>query len=80
MSIVGMQVLHESLEESHDFGNILSLLNQGVKKALHQSLDESSTRDGMDIALANFEPQTGMLCYAGANRPLWIIKTESFLK
>jgi serine phosphatase RsbU (regulator of sigma subunit) len=46
----------------------------GVKIALKQSESDDSTRDGMDIALCSVDTKNRIINYAGANRPIWIIR------
>ncbi len=46
----------------------------GMKKILHQSGKGNSTSDGMDIAICAFNKEMNLLEYAGANRPIWIIR------
>jgi serine phosphatase RsbU (regulator of sigma subunit) len=48
-----------------------------VKEALNQNKGEFERRDGMDIALCCFNPETQTLEYAGANRPLWLYRKTS---
>lgn len=74
MSMLGCDKLNEVISHTTDISKILEHLNLGIKRALRQSEKEDSTRDGMDIALCCFNPLTNILEYAGANRPLWIIK------
>ncbi len=75
MSMIGAGKLNDAVAQSADTSVILSLLNKGVKSALKQSeTDESATRDGMDIALCSVDTNTRIVKYAGANRPIWIIR------
>lgn len=75
MSLIGSEKLDDALSQSTDTSEILKLLNKGVKTSLRQSNDnEESTRDGMDIALCSIDTESGVVHYAGANRPLWIIR------
>jgi len=75
MSLIGSDKLHDAVLESSDTSEILSLLNKGVKTALKQSeTDDKSTRDGMDIALCSVDSVNRIVKYAGANRPMWIIR------
>lgn len=53
---------------------ILSELNVGIKKSLKQEGDKESTKDGMDAAIVTIDLEAGKLYYAGANRPLWILR------
>src|SRR5690606_30480024 len=74
MSMVGFERLTDAVEHSSDPNIVLSLLNRGMKNSLHQNTDES-TRDGMDIALCSIDLKSKLLKFAGANRPLWYIKS-----
>lgn len=76
MSIVGNTVLNEIVNNKKltKPGEILLELHKGVKKALHQSQQESERRDGMDITLCAFTKGSNIVQYAGANRPLWIFR------
>ena len=77
MSTIGSEKLNEAVTHSQDVGEILQSVNVLMKKALRQSSKEDSTRDGMDITLCAFNKQMTNLEYAGANRPLWIIRNGS---
>src|SRR3972149_4734904 len=75
MSMIGSDKLNDAVSESSDTSQILSLLHKGIKTALKQSdTDESATRDGMDIALCSVDTNARVVKYAGANRPIWIIR------
>jgi serine phosphatase RsbU (regulator of sigma subunit) len=79
MSMVGNEKLKDAVDVSHEPGVILNELNRQLKQALRQSGDATSTRDGMDLSLcslpAYFNGANEMTVkYAGANRPLWVIK------
>ncbi|MES2139403.1 MAG: tetratricopeptide repeat protein [Bacteroidota bacterium] len=74
MSLVGAGKLNDAVSESSDPSEILSLLNKGIKTALKQTDGNESTRDGMDIALCSVDIENGLIKYAGANRPLWVIR------
>ncbi len=80
MSLISSEKLNDAVQQSKIPGEILMLLNKGIKNTLHQSENDGSTRDGMDIALCclNFSKVSNFgkveLQYAGANRPIWIIR------
>ncbi len=82
MSMVGNEKLKDAVDISASPGKILNELNKGIKSALRQSEDATSTRDGMDLSLCaipafiNGATET-QIKYAGANRPLWIIKKDA---
>ena len=74
MSMIGSEQLNDALAHSADTSEILRQLNKGIKNSLHQSDSDESTRDGMDIALCSVDIDNRVVKYAGANRPLWIIR------
>ncbi|MCC7303157.1 MAG: GAF domain-containing protein [Bacteroidia bacterium] len=61
-------------------GDILSLVNMGIKDTLRQDEEEAVSRDGMDICLAAIDAPAMKLEYAGANRPLWIVRDGQLLE
>lgn len=82
MSMIGYEKLKDAVDITNQPGDILAELNRGVKAALRQTSDSNSTRDGMDLcicALPAKEPpgRTTTISYAGANRPLWLIRKDS---
>ena len=74
MSMIGSDKLNDAVSESSDTSEILSLLNKAIKTTLKQSDSDESTRDGMDIALCSVDTNARIVKYAGANRPIWIIR------
>ncbi len=74
MSLIGSERLDDAVGFNTDTSEILKHLNIGIKKSLHQSESDESTRDGMDIALCYIDIEKQILKFAGANRPLWIIR------
>jgi serine phosphatase RsbU (regulator of sigma subunit) len=74
MSMIGSSLLKQIILEKSvtDPAEILKQLSEGVIESLRQA--ENSTNDGMDIALCCLDPDTRTLRFAGANRPLWMIR------
>ncbi len=76
MSMLGNNILNQIVNEkgitSPD--EILNHLNNEVRKALKQE-GHGKTQDGMDIALISITGETEIE-YAGAQRPLWVIKND----
>ncbi len=72
MSMLGNNILNQIVNEKGITkpDEILNHLHKGIRKALKQE-DQSSSKDGMDIALITFNNETEIE-YAGAQRPLWI--------
>ena len=81
MSMIGYEKLKDAVDLATEPGKILNELNKGVKTALRQSSEANSTRDGMDLSLCaipiDHQKEYTTISYAGANRPLWIVKKNS---
>jgi serine phosphatase RsbU (regulator of sigma subunit) len=57
---------------------LLKEVNQGIKRSLKQENESDlKTKDGMDNAVCSFNHQTNELIYAGANRPLWLLRRNT---
>ena len=74
MSMIGSEKIDDALAHTADTSEILRHLNKGIKNSLHQTDSMESTRDGMDIALCSVNTDARIVKYAGANRPIWIIR------
>jgi two-component system, sensor histidine kinase LadS len=74
MSMIGSEKLEDVVLQNTDLSEMLKQLNRGIKTSLRQSDSAESTRDGMDIALCSIDTVNRTLTYAGANRPIWIIR------
>ena len=76
MSMVGSNGLNNIVIERNitSPSEILANLNRGIKKSLKQDGHKGSTRDGMDAAVCTIDLKKGVLRYAGANRPLWVVQ------
>ena len=74
MSMIGSSHLNQIINERGitQPAHILNHLNTGIASALKQN--ETEVNDGMDIALCSFHLDELRLEYAGANRPLWLIR------
>ncbi len=75
ISIVNYNLLNKAVLEK-DLNNpadILNYVNHQLTLALHQTFQESSVKDGMDISLCVLNIKTLELQYAGANNPIYII-------
>lgn len=81
MSVIGHEKLNDAVSNSKEPSKILSELNKGVRTALRQSSEDSSSRDGMDLSIcslpANMNNDEITISYAGANRPLWIVRKDT---
>ncbi len=76
MSIVGYNNLNLALAEtpSGNSGQILNHLNANVKAALKQTTDGTTAKDGMDVALCNFDFKKMKVDFSGAYNPLYRIR------
>lgn len=75
LSLIGYFLLNDIVRSRKitEPGKILDLLDEGVTTTLRQD-EDSTTKDGMDIALCKINTQTREVEYAGAHRPLYIMK------
>ena len=76
MSIVGYNQLKQALiiTEGSSPAEMLNQLNKGVTETLHQKDADSTSRDGMDIAMCSLNMETLELEYAGAFNPLYLLR------
>lgn len=76
ISVLCIEKLEQALLRFSEPSKILSQVNRAVKKALRQHKDvaESSSRDGMDIALICWHQEENRLKFSGAKRPLVLIR------
>lgn len=78
MSMIGNTLLNEIINEKNIFrpSDILNLLHERVRQSLKQDQENNETRDGMDLSLCVIDEKKGILEFAGANRPLLIIRNN----
>ncbi len=78
MSILGVSFLREivSKEGITHPGTILNRLRTEIITALHQKGVQEEQKDGMDMSLVTINHKTKTLQFAGANNPLYIVKSE----
>ncbi|MTI21338.1 PAS domain S-box protein [Fulvivirga sp. RKSG066] len=76
LSLIGYFLLNDIVRSRKisDPGIILDQLDEGVTSTLRQDQDDSKTKDGMDIALCKINMKTRKVEYAGAHRPLYVMK------
>ena len=75
LSLIGYFLLNDIVRSRKitEPGKILDLLDEGVTTTLRQD-EDSTTKDGMDIALCKINMETREVEYAGAHRPLYVMK------
>ncbi len=78
MSIIGVDKIVQAVFEKRLTvpGDMLSYLNKEIKQVLKQHSDASKQMDGMDIAVLKFNKNLDAVEYAGANRPLYLIRNN----
>jgi serine phosphatase RsbU (regulator of sigma subunit) len=79
MSMIGNRLLNEIVMERkiESPAEILGILNHSIREALRQ--EETDNNDGMDLALCRFDFTSAgkiNLVFAGAKRPVYIIKNS----
>lgn len=77
MTMLSSEKLEDAIARTNDTSEILRLVNTGMKASLRQTSSDESTRDGMDIVLCRIDREKCTVNFAGANRPLWIIRKGS---
>lgn len=75
ISLIGYFLLNDIVRSRKisDPGLILDQLDEGVTQTLRQDRDDSTTKDGMDIALCKINLKKGEVEYAGAHRSLYFM-------
>jgi serine phosphatase RsbU (regulator of sigma subunit) len=78
MSILGLAFLNELVNKAVilNANEVLTQLRDHVIKTLHQTQKNSSTRDGMEMALLILDLEYNKLQFSGANRPLYLIRDK----
>jgi serine phosphatase RsbU (regulator of sigma subunit) len=76
MSILGISFLNEIMQTDINLNanRILNLMREKIMQALHQTGSCRDAQDSIDIGLCIIDNSTGILQYAGANRPLIMIR------
>ncbi len=74
MSMIGSSLLNQIINERNltQPALILDALNEGIVHSLKQK--ETDSHDGMDISICTFDLQNNSVQFAGANRPLWLVR------
>jgi ligand-binding sensor domain-containing protein/serine phosphatase RsbU (regulator of sigma subunit) len=77
MSMIGTNLFNQIVREKKTYrpSEILNQLNEGIIDALKQ--EETDNHDGMDVAICKIDLQSKIIEFAGANRPLWILKNKN---
>jgi serine phosphatase RsbU (regulator of sigma subunit) len=76
LSLVGYFLLNDIVRSRKitEPGKILDMLDEGVSTTLRPD-EEAGTKDGMDISLCKINLEKNEVEYAGAHRPLYIMRS-----
>ena len=82
MSMLGISSLNEIFANFESIAKvnaaeILNVLRNKIKNALHQNIKEPSSRDGIDMALCIIDLDNKKMQYAGANSPMYLIRKNA---
>lgn len=72
-NLLNKAVLERGLEQPSE---ILDAVNGWLTESLNQGADESTIKDGMDIALISIHKSSGKILYSGANNPLYVFQGD----
>jgi len=75
MSMLGASFLREIVQKEYitHTGVILRKLRKEIIKALKQTGESGTQKDGMDMAIISIDHETNIVQFSGANNPLYII-------
>ncbi|MCF8257472.1 MAG: SpoIIE family protein phosphatase [Flavobacteriales bacterium] len=76
MSIVANNLLNQAVKQMGLTrpSEILNYLNEGITNTLHQTYEESSVKDGLDIAVCTLNMKNRKLEFSGAYNPLYLFR------
>jgi ligand-binding sensor domain-containing protein/serine phosphatase RsbU (regulator of sigma subunit) len=82
MSMIGHNILNQVVIEKGitNPGEILNNLHKGVQQALKQGQNQVNTNDGMDVSMISVSETTGEIFWAGAFRPVVIVRADGSLE
>ena len=82
LSFIGYFLLNNIVDHAKEStaGEICDRLHEGVRKTLKQESEEADARDGMDIAFCRIETRKKEIQYAGAHRPLYLLRAGELLE
>lgn len=82
MSVIGSNFLTQIAGGAASMtpDGILQALNVQVRRSLKQDLEDAATRDGMDLALCVLDRAARRLLFAGAYRPLYLVRRGEIIE
>ena len=81
MSVVGNSILKDVIvkREIDDPSKILTALDTDINSLLQKEDSYNVMSDGMDVALITIDIESNLLTFAGAMRPLWIVRNNEVI-
>lgn len=78
MSLIGCLLLNDIVNDNENPtpGDILLRLHKAVVNTLKQDVEGNNTSDGMDVALCRISLNSNEVQFAGAHRPLYILRNN----
>jgi len=82
LSFIGYFILNNVVDHDIDYkaATVCDELHYGVRRTLKQDRDDANARDGMDIALCKINMKKKELQYAGAHRPLYLLRNGELIE
>ena len=82
LSFVGYFILNNIVDHEREYSaaEVCDLLHNGVRHTLKQNREDAQGRDGMDIALVKYDPRKNEVHYAGAHRPLYLLRNGELIE
>ncbi|MBI9068629.1 MAG: SpoIIE family protein phosphatase [Salinivirgaceae bacterium] len=82
ITMLGLSFFNEIILQENNItaSELLHLLREKIKYSLQQGKRSNENRDGMDMAICIIDKQSETLEFAGANRPLYIIRDNELLE
>ena len=79
MSLLGISYLNEIVQrrEITQANQVLNELRSQIKHSLRQHGLPDESKDGIDMAICAIDRKKGIMQYAGANNPMYIIKDKN---
>ncbi|HEY9125423.1 MAG TPA: PAS domain S-box protein [Bacteroidales bacterium] len=82
LSFIGYFLLNNIVDNDKalNAGSICDMLHEGVRTTLKQDREDASGRDGMDIAICKINVKKKELHFAGAHRPLYLVRKGELIE
>ena len=78
MSMIGNSLLNRIILENGitEADEILNLLRKYIIEAFRKKEDGTETKDGMDLCMVVIDKETGLMQFAGANNPIYLMRNN----